>query len=90
MVSMTEKIIGAVGIVVITIVLIAMTPTIVDSVQTMLINATDPSTEWNFTGAKGAIQLMGLVPFVWIAGILISSAVGMFALARTPTKQGGM
>ena len=86
--KMTEKIIGAVGIVVITIVLIAMTPTIVDSVQTMLVNATDPLTEWNFTGAKGAIQLMGLVPFVWIAGILISSAVGMFALAKAPTEKG--
>lgn len=45
MVNMTEKIVGAIGIVVITIVLIAMTPTIVDSVQTMVINATDPATE---------------------------------------------
>ena len=85
---MTEKIIGAVGIVVITIVLISMTPTIVDSVQTMMLNATNENTEWNFTGAKGALQLVGLVPFVWIAGILIASAVGMFALAKVPTTGG--
>lgn len=83
MVNMTEKIIGAIGIVVITIVLISMTPTIVDAVQSMVINATDPATEWNFTGSAGALQLIGLVPFVWIAGILISSAVGMFALAKS-------
>ena len=85
---MTEKIIGAVGIVVVTIVLIAMTPTIVDAVQEMIINATTADTEWNFTGASGAIQLLGLVPFVWIAGILIASAVGMFALAKAPTQKG--
>ena len=87
---MTEKIIGAVGIVVITIVLISMTPTIVDSVQTILINATANKSygQWNFTGAKGAIQLLGLVPFVWIAGILISASIGMFALAKAPTEKG--
>ena len=86
--KMTEKIIGAVGIVVITIVLISMTPTVVESVQDMIVNATANDTEWNFTGASGAIQLLGLVPFVWIAGILIASAVGMFALAKTPTSKG--
>jgi len=73
---MTEKIIGAVGIVVITIVLLAMTPTVVDAVQDM------NTTGWTFTGSDGAISLIGLVPFVWIAGILIASAVGMFALAK--------
>lgn len=79
---MTEKIIGAVGIVVITIVLLAMTPTVVDTVQDM------NTTAWNFTGYQGAIQLLGLVPFIWIAGILIASAVGMFALAKAPTESG--
>jgi len=86
--DMTEKIIGAVGIVVITIVLLSMTPTVVDQTQTMLAIAVDPLTEWNFTGATGAIQLLGLVPFVWIAGILISSAVGMFSIAKAPPSKG--
>lgn len=80
MASMTEKIIGAVGIVVITVVLLAMTPTVVDTVQNL------NTTGWSFTGYEGAIQLIGLVPFVWIAGILIASAVGMFALAKSDSK----
>lgn len=80
-VSMTEKIIGAVGIVVLTIVLLAMTPTVVDAVQNM------NTSGWNFTGYQGAIQLIGLVPFVWIAGILISSAVGMFELSKVKVKE---
>ena len=86
--DMTEKIIGAVGIVVITIVLLAMTPTVVDQTQSMLALAVAPATEWNFTGAEGAIQLLGLVPFVWIAGILISSAVGMFSIAKAKPSKG--
>ena len=81
---MVEKIIGAIGIVVITIVLLAMTPTVIDAVEDLIQNASD----WNFTGAAGAEQLVGLVPFTWIAGILISSAVGMFALAKAPTERG--
>ena len=80
--DMTEKIIGAVGIVVITIVLLSMTPTVVDAVQNM------NTTGWNFTGSTGAIQLLGLVPFIWIAGILIASAVGMFSLAKAPAGKG--
>ena len=77
MVNVSEKVIGAVGIVIITVVLLAMTPTVVNAVQDMNI------TGWNFTGHEGASQLLGLVPFVWIAGVLISSAVGMFALAKS-------
>lgn len=80
--KMTEKIIGAVGIVVITIVLLAMTPTVVEAVQDL------NTTGWTFTGHEGAEQLIGLVPFVWVAGILIASAVGMFQLAKVPTKGG--
>jgi len=80
--AMEEKIIGAVGIVVITIVLLSMTPVVVDQVQAM------NTTGWTFTGYQGAIALLGLVPFVWVAAILISAAVGMFALAKMPTKKG--
>lgn len=80
--AMEEKIIGAVGIVVITIVLLSMTPVVVDQVQAM------NTTGWTFTGYEGAIALLGLVPFVWVAAILISAAVGMFALAKMPTRKG--
>jgi len=88
-VDVSNKVIGAVGIVVITIVLLAMTPTVVEQVQTQLAIAEAPLTEWNFTGAEGAIALLGLVPFIWVASILVCSAVGMFALAKeTGGKKG--
>ena len=74
--SLQNKIIGAVSIVVIVITLLAMTPTVVDQVQDM------NTTGWTFTGAEGAIALLGLVPFIWVASILIAAAVGMFALAK--------
>ncbi len=78
--KVAEKIVGAVGIVVLTIVLLYMTPVVVDAVQSI------NTTGWNFTGYQGAIALMGLVPFVWVAGVLISACVGMFMLAKAPTE----
>lgn len=77
MADISGKIIGAIGIVIITVVLLALTPTVVDQVQNM------NTSGWSFTGYEGAIALLGLVPFVWVAGILISSAVGMFLLAKS-------
>lgn len=74
--NVSGKVIGAVSIVVIVIVLLAMTPTVVDQVAAMNTAA------WNFTGHDGAISLLGLVPFVWVASILVAAAVGMFALAK--------
>ena len=73
------KVIGAIGIVVIVIVLLSMTPIIIEQVESTI---TDADT-WNFTGATGAESILGLVPFVWIASILIAAAVGMFAIAKS-------
>jgi len=77
--KMETKIIGAIGIVVIVIVLLSMTPIIIEQVESTIADADD----WNFTGASGAESILGLVPFVWIASILIAAAVGMFALAKS-------
>lgn len=77
--KMTDKIVGAVGIVVVTITLLYLTPVIVDAVQDI------NTTGWNFTGYQGAIAILGLIPFIWIAGVLISCSVGMFALAKAST-----
>jgi uncharacterized PurR-regulated membrane protein YhhQ (DUF165 family) len=67
---------------IITIVLLSMTPTVVEQVTTQLLGAEAPATEWNFTGAEGAKALLGLVPFIWIASVLVCAAVGMFAIAK--------
>lgn len=82
----TAKVIGAIGIVVVVIVLLALTSVIIDTVEDTLPAGNYPSApvneSWNFTGATGAEAILGLVPFVWIASILIAAAVGMFALAK--------
>lgn len=72
------KVIGAIGIVVIVIVLLSMTTVVIEQVEAAVVNADT----WNFTGASGAESILGLVPFVWIASILVCAAVGMFALAK--------
>lgn len=78
-----NKIIGAIGIVVVVIVLLAMTPVVIDQVEaTISGSGASNASIWNFTGASGAESILGLVPFVWIASILIAAAVGMFALAK--------
>jgi len=76
--NISNKIIGAIAIVVITVVLLSLTPTIIDEVEVL----DAASSTWNFTGASGAASILGLVPFVWIAAILISAAVGMFWLSK--------
>ena len=80
--DVSGKVLGAIGIVIITICLLALTPTIVDTVSAM------NSSNWTFTGHEGAEAMLGLVPFVWVAGILISSTVGMFAMAKGESGRG--
>jgi len=86
LVEVSGSIKGAVAIVVVTIVLLAMTPTVITQVQAL------NTSSWTFTGYEGAIALIGLVPFLWIAGILSGAntlklltclhAIGMFQLFK--------
>jgi len=80
LVEISASIKGAVAIVVVTIVLLAMTPTVIAQVQDL------NTSTWTFTGYEGAIALIGLVPFLWVAGILAGSAVGMFTLYKGSKK----
>lgn len=75
-----NKIKGAIAIVVITIVLLYMTPVVVDAVDAI------NTTGWDFTGYEGAIALLGLVPFLWVAGVLAFAAAAMFMLARADSS----
>ena len=59
-----------------TIVIIAgiyLIPVIAHEVDSVIFNN---SSDWNFTGHAGAAAIMGLIPFIFIAGILIA-AVGL-------------
>ena len=84
--DISHTIIGAIGIVIITIVLLSLTGTVVAAVQSEIwkgsSGASVGKTPWNFTGYSGASAMLGLVPFVWIAGVLISAAVGMLMLYK--------
>lgn len=84
--DVSRSIIGAIGIVVVTIVLLSLTSTVVSTVQSEIwkgsTGASVGKTPWNFTGYTGAAAMLGLVPFVWIAGVLIAATVGMLMLFR--------
>jgi len=76
--DVSSKVIGAVGIVVLVIVLLSMTSVVIEQVEAILVDADT----WNFTGSSGSESILGLVPFVWIASVLIMAAVGMFAMSK--------
>jgi len=81
------KVTASIGLVVIVIVLLAMTPVIIAVTHDTLPAGNWPSAAvnetWNFTGASGAESILGLVPFVWIASVLIACAVGMFSIHKS-------
>lgn len=73
---------AGIALIIIVIALIAMTPIVIDQIET----ATAEADTWNFTGADGAESLLGLVPFVWIAAIVLVTVVGCFLIARSLGK----
>jgi len=75
--DVSAKIQGAIGIVVITLALLSLTPVVVDAVQDM------NTTGWTFAGHEGAEAMLGLVPFVWVASILLGAVVGMIYLSKS-------
>jgi len=79
-------VIGAISIIIVTVVLLSLTGTIVQTVQSEIwkgsTGASVGKVPWNFTGYQGAASMLGLVPFVWIAGVLICGTVGMLSLYR--------
>lgn len=84
--EVTNKVVGAIGIVIVVVVLLSMTSVVIDQVMAIMYGTTasgQNASAWNFTGHSGAESVLGLVPFVWIASILIAAAVGMFALAKS-------
>ena len=70
---------AGIALIIIVIALIAMSPIVIDQIET----ATAAADTWNFTGADGAESLLGLVPFVWIAAIVLVTVVGCFLIARS-------
>ena len=75
--DISKAVAGAIALIVIMIALFSLTTTIIDQEEEI---TADAST-WNFTGSTGAESLLGLVPFVWIAAILLIVVVGAFTLA---------
>jgi len=79
-VAVAAKISGMLGAIIVLIAGIYMTPIIAHEVDNVIFqNASD----WNFTGHSGAEALMGLIPFVWIAALVILVVAILFALAKS-------
>jgi len=77
--AIAAKISGMMGAIIILIAGIYMTPIIAHEVDYVIFqNASD----WNFTGASGASALMGLIPFVWVASLVILVVAILFAIAK--------
>lgn len=76
MVEISSSIERAIAVIVVTIVLLYMTNPIVSAVD-----AVDTS-NWTFTGYEGAIAILGLVPFLWVACVLGFAAYAMFRIAK--------
>lgn len=82
--NIQAKITGAIAVIVVTIVLLALTPTIVSQVDTIVTAGTAAgSGHWNFTGASGALSIMGLIPFVWVAAVLLCAVAGMWSIVKS-------
>ena len=75
MVEIANSIQAAIAVVVVTIVLLYMTSPIVAAVDSI------NTTAWDFTEYEGAIAILGLVPFLWVAAILGFAAYAMFRIA---------
>jgi len=75
-VEVSTQIEKAIAVVVVTLVLLVMTNPIVSAVDDV------NTTEWTFTGYEGAIILLDLIPFLWVASILSAAAYAMFRIAK--------
>lgn len=78
MVDISNTITAGIAMIVISIALLATTGIMIDQVEVATANAD----VWNFTGASGAEALIGLIPFAWIAGIVVFVIAGAFMLAK--------
>jgi hypothetical protein len=79
------KITAGISLVILIIFLLALTPTIVDQVQGLLYVGASGSVgrgaKWNFTGNAGALTILGLLPFAWVAGVLLAGLAGVWVIA---------
>lgn len=70
---------AVIGLVIGLVVSLSTLGTVVDLVDA--VNVTD----WDFTGYSGAIALLNLIPFVYIASILLLCVTASFAMANRGT-----
>jgi hypothetical protein len=76
--GISNTILMGIGLIVVAIAMLSTIGIVIQQVEL----ASYGSATWNFTGAAGAKSLLGLIPFAWIAGIVVLCVVGAFELAR--------
>ena len=69
---------ATIGLIIILITMLAMAETVITQVE----EAMSGDDTWNFTGAEGASALVGLVPLVYYASILLVAVAGAFAISK--------
>ena len=75
----TDKIAAVVGLVVVFIFWLYITPVVAYQIDYIVFhNASD----WNFTAHEGAAAILGLGGFVWVAGGLILLVGGIFSIMK--------
>lgn len=79
-IAVGAKVAGMLGVIVVLVAGLFMTPIIAYEVDYIIFqNASD----WNFTAASGAEALLGLIPFVWVAGLLIMAVASIFVISKS-------
>jgi hypothetical protein len=66
MTEVSNRLKAAVGMLISLLVYLALLPTVISQVQDL------NTTAWSFTGYAGGIVLVGVIPFVFIASILLA------------------
>lgn len=84
MVNISGTVTAGIAMIVVMIALLATLPIVIEQVETSVADADT----WNFTGASGAESLLGLLPFAWIAGIVVFAIAGAFMLAKGVGSKG--
>ena len=75
----SSKVIGIVGLIVVFIMWLYITPTIAYQIDYVIFNN---ASAWNFTAHEGAAAILGLGGFVWVIGGIIILVGGVFSIMK--------
>lgn len=75
----SAKIIGIVGLIVVFIMWLYVTPTVAYQIDYVIYHN---ASSWNFTAHEGAAAILGLGGFIWVIGGIIMLVGGIFSVMK--------